>query len=201
MAQPSLDLIEAMRVICEAAQPITGRGVGYKLFVADLIESMSKNDMKRVYRLLLTAREQSIIPWRWIVDETRAIERVSTWADPAQYARCVAQSYRRDFWDQQPTRSVWSEGHRAECSTPYPGVTRSASIHAGFNSATSTYDVSQDDDGRPLIILVGDFDPSACSCRGGPPSPAKYEGHHITLKARCAQADAACRRSATKQDQ
>jgi hypothetical protein len=28
MAQGSLDLIEAMRVIAEAAQPITGRGVG-----------------------------------------------------------------------------------------------------------------------------------------------------------------------------
>jgi hypothetical protein len=29
MAQTSLDLIEAMRQIAEAAQPITGRGVGY----------------------------------------------------------------------------------------------------------------------------------------------------------------------------
>ena len=38
------------------------------------------------------------------------IERVSTWANPAEYARCVAQSYRRDFWDQQPHRvQVWSE--------------------------------------------------------------------------------------------
>ena len=66
--------------------------------------------MQRVYRLLKEAREQGIIPWDWIVDETRAIERVSTWADPADYARCVAQSYRRDFWDQQPHRvQVWSE--------------------------------------------------------------------------------------------
>ena len=35
---------------------------------------------------------------------------MSTWADPAEYARCVARSYRRDFWDQQPVRvEVWSE--------------------------------------------------------------------------------------------
>ena len=34
MAQQSLDLIEAMHAIAKAAQPITGRGVGYKLFVA-----------------------------------------------------------------------------------------------------------------------------------------------------------------------
>jgi hypothetical protein len=32
MARRSLELIEAMRVAAEAAQPITGRGVGYKLF-------------------------------------------------------------------------------------------------------------------------------------------------------------------------
>ena len=89
MAQRSLDLIEAMRVIAEAAQPITGRGVGYKLFTQGLIPSMARNEMQRVYRLLLTAREQGIIPWEWIVDETRELERVSTWDNPEQYAaRC-----------------------------------------------------------------------------------------------------------------
>ncbi len=109
-AQRSLDLIEAMRIAAAAAQPITGRGIGYKLFIAGLIPSMARNEMQRVYRLLKEAREQGIIPWEWIVDETRAIERVATWADPAEYARSVARSYRRDFWDQQPQRvQVWSE--------------------------------------------------------------------------------------------
>jgi hypothetical protein len=32
MAQESIDLIEAMYAIAKATQPITGRGVGYKLF-------------------------------------------------------------------------------------------------------------------------------------------------------------------------
>src|SRR5262249_32986917 len=102
MAQRSLDLIEAMCQAAEAAQPITGRGIGYKLFAAGLIPSMAKPEMQRVYRLLREAREQGDIPWEWIVDETRALERVSTWANPAEYARCVARSYRRNFWDQQP---------------------------------------------------------------------------------------------------
>jgi hypothetical protein len=63
----------------------------------------------------LRARERGIIPWEWIVDETSAIERMATWADPAEYARCVAQSYRRNFWDQQPHRvQIWSE--RALCA-------------------------------------------------------------------------------------
>src|SRR5262245_44182132 len=110
MAQASLDLIKAMYDAAEPAQPITGRGIGYKLFTAGLIPSMGRNDMQRVYRLLRLAREQGDIPWGWIVDETRGIERVPTWDDPEHYAECVARSYRRDFWNQQPYRvQVWSE--------------------------------------------------------------------------------------------
>jgi hypothetical protein len=110
MAQRSLDLIEAMYAAAKAAKPITGRGVGYKLFTAGLIASMAKPEMQRVYRLLKEARERGEIPWGWIVDENRALERTSTWDDPAAYARCVARSYRRDFWNQQPVRvEVWSE--------------------------------------------------------------------------------------------
>ena len=37
----------------------------------------------------------------------------------------------------------------------------------GFSSATIVYDISQDDDGRPLIILyVGDYDPSGMFMSG-----------------------------------
>src|SRR5262249_16164583 len=75
-----------------------------------LIPSMAKPEMQRVYRLLKEARERGVIPWEWIVDENRSLERTPTWADPAEYARAVACSYRRDFWDQQPARcEVWSE--------------------------------------------------------------------------------------------
>src|SRR5262249_28663309 len=62
MAQRSLDLIEAMYDAAEAAQPITGRGIGYKLFAAGLIPSMAKSEMQRVYRLLRVAREQGHNP-------------------------------------------------------------------------------------------------------------------------------------------
>jgi hypothetical protein len=84
MGQRSLDLIVAMYEAAKAAHPITERRIGYKLFARALIASMATNDMKSVYRLLRLAREQGIIPWDWIVDETPAIERVSTWANPAE---------------------------------------------------------------------------------------------------------------------
>src|SRR5262249_21702726 len=188
MAQRSLGLMEAMRVEAKAAQPITGRGVGYKLFTAGLIPSMSKNEMQRVYRLLKEARERELVPWEWIVDETRGLERVSTWSDPEEFAHCAAQSYRRDFWNQQPHRvQVWSEkgtvrgllrpllDHYAVAFNP---------VH-GFTSATDAHNAAEDDDGRDVIVLyVGDLDPSGMfmSERDLPARFAEYNGDHITLK-------------------
>jgi hypothetical protein len=188
MARRSLDLIAAMYAKAEAAQPITGRGIGYKLFTAGLIPSMARKEMQRVYRLLKEAREQGLIPWEWIVDETRSLERTSTWADPAQYARCVARSYRRDFWDQQPIRvEVWSEkgtvrGVLAPVLDEYAVGFR---VMHGFSGATTIHEVSQDEDGRELIVLyVGDFDPSGMymSEKDLPARLSNYGGDHITLQ-------------------
>jgi hypothetical protein len=187
MAQRSLDLIDAMYAAAEAAQPITGRGVGYKLFTAGLIPSMTTNEMQRVYRLLKGARERGEIPWEWIVDETRALERTPVWDDSAEYARCVAQSYRRDFWNQQPIRcEVWSEKGTVR-GVLQPVLDRYAvgfRVMHGFSSATAIYDVSQDDGGRELIALyVGDFDPSGLfmSEKDLPARLADYDGDHVTL--------------------
>jgi hypothetical protein len=188
MAQASLDLIKRMHSLIEAAQPITGRGVGYKLFVAGLIESMTTNDMQRVYRLLKEARERGWIPWHWIVDETRRIERVSTWDDRADYARTVARSYRRDFWNQQPIRIIVISEKGTVRGVLRPVLDEFAvgfQVMHGFGSATSVHDICQGDDSRPLIILyVGDFDPSGMFMSEAdlPTRLAKYNGAHVTLK-------------------
>jgi hypothetical protein len=164
MAQRSLDLISAMRGIAEAAQPITGRGVGYKLFTLGLIESMSPNEMQKVYRLLRIAREEGQIPWSWIVDESRELERVSTWNYPAEYAETVARSYRRDFWNQQPVRvELWSEKGtvRGLLKPVLDHYAVGFRVLHGFSGSTVIHDISGHDDGRDLVILyVGDIDPS-----------------------------------------
>jgi hypothetical protein len=187
-SQQATKLIKVMYDLAKVSQPISVRGVGYKLFVRGLIDSMSRNDMQRVSRLLKEAREESIIPWPWIADETRALERVATWSNPEEYARCVAQSYRRDFWDQQPYRiQVWSEkgtvrGVLKPALDPY--AVGFNPVH-GFDSATDLHNVCEDFCGRPLIILyVGDFDPSGLwmSEEDLPNRFAKYGGSPITLK-------------------
>jgi hypothetical protein len=170
-AQRSLALIKAMYEIAAATQPITGRGIGYKLFTQKLIPSMSRKSMRVVYRLLKEAREEGTIAWAWVVDETRSAERVATWADPEAYSRTVANSYRRDFWNLQPIRvEIWSEkgtvrGVLQPVLSEYQVTFRALHV---FNSATQVWDISQDDDGRDLIALyVGDYDPSGMCCRGG----------------------------------
>jgi len=188
MARASIDLIEAMSAIAEEAQPITGRGVGYKLFTAGLIPSMATSDMARVYRLLKEARERELIPWDWIVDETRALERVATWDDPEQYVECVSRSYRRDFWNLQPVRvEVWSEKGtvRGVLDPVLDAYGVGFRVMHGFSGATTVHDVAEDDDGRDLIVLyVGDYDPSGlCMSEHDLPNRLeKYDGDHVVLK-------------------
>jgi hypothetical protein len=187
MARKSLELIEAMHAAAKAAHPITGRGIGYKLFTTGLIPSMEQANMQRVYRLLKEARERGMIPWEWIVDETRELERRPSWADPADFVRTARRAYRRDHWDTQPLRvEVWSEkgtvrGVLAPVLDRYGVGFR---VMHGFSGATTVYDVAQDDDGRPMVALyVGDWDPSGLcmSEQDLPNRVAKYGGDHIIL--------------------
>jgi hypothetical protein len=187
-AQASTDLINAMYAAAKKTQPNTGRGIGYQLFTVNMIPSMARKEMARVYRLLKEAREEGKIPWGWIVDETREEERVGTWDDPAQYARCVARGYRRDFWNQQKHRVLVVSEKGTVRGLLQPVLDEYAvgfRVMHGFTSATTAHDLAEDDDGRPLIILyVGDFDPSGMymSEEDLPARFAKYNGDHIKLK-------------------
>ena len=127
-AQRSLDLIKAMHDEAEAAQPITGRGVGYKLFTRGLIPSMARKEMARVYRLLKEAREEGEIDWDWIVDETRELERVATWANPAHFPAPSRAPIAGIFGISNPSasRSGRRKAPSAACSPRCSTNTRSA---------------------------------------------------------------------------
>ena len=187
-AKKTIVLIDAMRSITKSAQPITGRGVGYKLFTARLSPSMSANDMQRVYRLLKEAREEGIIPWKWIVDESRDEEGAPTWSDPEEYTDCVINGYRRNYWDQQPVRLVVISEKGTVRGLLWPVLNKYGvkfRVMHGFSSATAVKDIASDFDGRPLIILyVGDWDPSGLymSEHDLPERFSRYGGHHIELK-------------------
>lgn len=163
-AQKTLEQIASCIKILSEIQPASVRAVCYQLFIQKLISDMSKANTGRVGRQLVYARENGIIPWAWIVDETREAERVAQWDDPEQYARVVQVSYRRDRWAQQPQRiEVWSEkgtvrGTLAPVLDKY-GVT--FRVMHGYSSATVVNQVAEEtrDSENPLLVLyVGDWD-------------------------------------------
>jgi hypothetical protein len=181
----TITLIEAMRKIAEDAHPITGRGVGYKLFAAGLIKGMG--EMPKVYRALKVAREDGTIPWPWIIDETRELELINTWDNPGHCANGFF--YRRDLWQDQDQRvEVWSEKGTVR-GVLWPKLAKwgvGFRVMHGFSSATTIWDVSNNgNDDRPLVALyIGDFDPSGMcmSEQDLPERIADYGGDHIELK-------------------
>ena len=162
-SRASLDLIRAAYKVLKTIQPASVRAVCYQLFIhGRVIPEMALKHTRRVGAQLVWAREHEIIPWSWIVDETREAERVSQWADAAEFADTVQRAYRRDRWQNQPRLvEVWSEkgtvrGTLAPVLHKY-GVT--FRVMHGFGSATVVHDVAEGTDDL-LALYVGDFDPS-----------------------------------------
>ncbi len=165
-AQATIRLIEASREILAEIQPATVRAVCYRLFTLGLIADMGKLSTDKVSRALVAAREEGLIPWEWLVDETREPELAGTWSNPNAIITAAVRQYRRDYWQDQPLRlEVWSEkgtvrGTLAPILNEY-GL--SFRVMHGFASATVVRGAADDSvsDPRPLTVLyVGDFDPS-----------------------------------------
>ncbi len=162
----SIALVSAAYEIARDTRPITVRGIAYKLFTAGFIANMSKNETAKVSRLLTRAREEGVIPWEWIVDETRQTERVNTWSSTDAIIHAAVNGYRRNYWQDQPNWvEVWSEKGTVR------GVLRPVLEHFGvpfrvmhgFGSATAVNDLAAETQraDKPLTILyVGDWDPS-----------------------------------------
>lgn len=161
-----LALLEAVMRILKAIHPCSVRAVCYQLFNAKLIPDMSKNSTNSISRLLARARENGMIPWAWIVDETRAAERPGRWKDPASIVNAAVRGYRRNNWqDQEVLVEVWAEKGTVR-GTLAPvldelGVT--LRVMHGFSSATVVNDIADESikSDVPLIALyIGDYDPS-----------------------------------------
>jgi len=165
-SQASKHLIEVSYQILAEIQPASVRAVCYRLFTIGMIPNMSKGSTGKVSKQLVYARENGIIPWEWIVDETRSAEKVLTWTDTDERITAAVRNYRRDYWQEQPYRiEVWSEkgtvrGTLAPILDEY-GVTFRA-MH-GYSSATVINTIAEESNmsDKPLIAFYcGDFDPS-----------------------------------------
>jgi hypothetical protein len=166
LATKTLELIVECQDILEEIQPASVRAVCYRLFVKGLIPDMSKNSTGKVSRILTIAREKGYIPWNWIVDESRSLERVPQWSDPDRFLRAVTRGFRCDYWDSHPVRvEIWSEkGTMRGTLKPvldHYGV--GFRVMHGFGSATVVNDIAdatQDRSQRLIAFYIGDWDPS-----------------------------------------
>ena len=165
-SRKNVELVDAASVILEEIHPASVRAVCYRLFTMGLIDEMSKSATNSVSTQLTWARETGVIPWAWIVDETRAAERVSAWEDPAAYVDTVSRSYRRDRWVDQPEWiEVWSKkgtirGVLAPVLNDY-GIT--FRVMHGYGSATAIHQIAAESRASHkylTALYVGDWDPS-----------------------------------------
>lgn len=163
-SQKSLALTQAAKDILSEIQPATVRAVCYRLFTAGLIPNMKKGSTDKVSKQLVWARESGLIPWYWIVDETRHAERAAMWDSIDERIDQATKYYRRDNWQEQPhALEVWSEKGTVR-GTIWPvlsayGVT--FRVMHGFGSATTLNHVATMSaySKKPLTVLyVGDFD-------------------------------------------
>jgi hypothetical protein len=165
-SKASLKLIDACIEILAEIQPASVRAVCYRLFTMGLIPDMSKGSTNKVGSQLVYAREQGMVPWALIVDETRSPERVTQWSTPDEIITAAVGGYRMDYWQDQPrVVEVWQEKGTV-------GGTLAPVLHElyvtfrvmhGFASATSVNDIAEMsiDTDKPVIALYcGDFDPS-----------------------------------------
>ena len=97
-------------------------------------------------------------------------------------------SYRREYWNQQPVRvELWSEKGtvRGLLRPVLDELGVGFRLVHGFCSSTIVHDVAEDDDGRPLIVIyVGDYDPSGMymSVMDLPARFERYDGGHVAIK-------------------
>jgi hypothetical protein len=178
----SLELIEASLEILAEIQPATVRAVCYRLFTRGLISSMARTETNRVSRQLTDAREQGLIPWPWIVDETRSVEALPTWDDPAAFGETVMAAYRRNKWAGQPKRiEVWSEKGtvRGTLKSVLAQFEVAFRVMHGYASATAVNQVVDDCQDDTLVLYVGDWDPSGLHMSeiDLPGRLAEYGGH------------------------
>lgn len=164
----TLALEEAITSIVDERNPITVRGVCYALFTRGLIGSMATNETQKISRIMTDMREHDTLDWTLIVDGSRSVDRVSVWRDPSQIINAAVSTYRRDYWQEQPTLvEVWSEKSTVQ-GVLYPvlnefGVT--FRVMKGFGSFTAVRQAAEDsndvpDDRDAVVLYIGDFDPS-----------------------------------------
>jgi hypothetical protein len=157
-------ILEAAVSVLGEHHPMTVRQVYYQLVSRQVLENR-RSQYQALSRLLVSARLEGTIPWRWLEDRIRRPRSVSMWDGLEDFAEAARRVYRRNVWEsQRQYLEVWLEkdalsGIFEEVLEEY-GVT--LNVGRGYDGWDSIHNAA----GRFLglegatILYFGDFDPS-----------------------------------------
>jgi len=153
-------------VILEQWHPYGDRGVTYQLLAHYGYPKVDAT-FDAVERQIRIMRLNGRIPFDWIVDESRQIEKLAWWSSPAVLLKAAADQYRADLWKDQPRAvMVACEKHGLggvlrKATEPWrvPLATLGGTYSHSFAGDIIEWIAGYDD--RPVsIFYLGDFDPT-----------------------------------------
>lgn len=155
----------ALACIVSEMNPMTVRQAFYQATISGVVEK-SERGYATVQSDLVWLRRQGIVPFDWIVDNTRYPRGPRTWPSIADALSATARSYRKALWEESETVvQVWIEKD-ALSGVIWPVIDEfdvTLMVARGYASLSFLHDAAEtmQYDGRPAQIYhLGDFDPS-----------------------------------------
>jgi hypothetical protein len=147
-------------------QPLTLRGLFYRVVSAGLYDSTDRANYLQLGRVMTTLREDGVVPFSWLVDGVRETLKPSSWSGLADFADTVRDAYRKDFWATAPDY-VHVIVEKDAMAGVLESVTRqydvALSVIRGYVSLSFAHRVAEvfDRIEKPIhCYYLGDLDPS-----------------------------------------
>jgi hypothetical protein len=119
-----------------------------------------------VMRLMGAMREDGVLPWEWVADESRWMRKPKSYLDLNSALIELQSRFRADRWCEQDSRvEIWCEKN-ALSGIIFPITSQydvPFMVGAGFSSKTFLHDAAMEavEAGKPTVIgYIGDHDPS-----------------------------------------
>src|ERR1043166_2854086 len=147
-------------------EPMTVRQVFYQATTRGIVEK-SENGYFKVMRALVKMRRSGRLPFAWIVDNSREIHQLRTFASIGAALQDAVDCYRMDYWTNANERvQIWLEKD-ALASVVEPVVQEydvPLVVARGFSSWSQLHEAAieyiEAFDGPTYIYQFGDYDPS-----------------------------------------
>jgi hypothetical protein len=190
----SLAVIQRANEICADYQSqgfdLTLRQLYYQ-FVARGYIANKDTEYKRLGNIVNDARLTGLLDWHYIVDRTRNLRSLAHWTTPGSVINSAAYGYRTDRWANQPCYvEVWIE------KDALVGVITRACERLdvpffscrGYTSQSELWGAAQrlirqqESGHEPIIIHLGDHDPSGIDMTRDIADRLALFGAHVTVR-------------------